>query len=278
MAQQTKQNTARPALPGILALGTALVLMVALMISLSTGRPAPTEPETTTAPTLAPNPYGPADFTYNEAGYLTCSAGNAVLGIDVSEFQQEIDWEQVKNAGIEYVMIRIGWRGQETGRIVEDSMAQANYAGAKAAGLKIGAYFFSQAITEQEAVAEAEFAMNAIRRWKLDMPLVYDWEYVGADARTGSMDPRLLTDCTKAFCDTVALGGYEPMIYFNSYQAEHLLYLEELTEYPFWLAMYTDQMDYPYAVDMWQYSCTGAVPGVPTDVDLNLWFPEFPKN
>ena len=91
MAQQTKQNTARPALPGILALGTALVLMVALMISLSTGRPAPTEPETTTAPTLAPNPYGPADFTYNEAGYLTCSAGNAVLGIDVSEFQQEID-------------------------------------------------------------------------------------------------------------------------------------------------------------------------------------------
>lgn len=278
MAQRTKQNTARPALPGILALGTALVLMIALMVSLSAGRPAPTEPETTAPPTLAPNPYSPGDFTYNEAGYLTCDAGEAILGIDVSEFQQEIDWAKVKSAGIEYVMIRIGWRGQEKGGLTEDTMAQANYAGAKAAGLKIGGYFFSQAITEQEAVAEAEFAMNIIRHWELDMPLVYDWEYVGADARTGNMDPRLLTDCTKAFCDTVALCGYEPMVYFNSYQAEHLLHLEELMDYPFWLAMYTDQMDYPYAVEMWQYSCTGSVPGVPTDVDLNLWFPEFPKN
>lgn len=273
MAQRTKENQTRPALPGILALATALVLMLALMVSMSAGRPAPTEPETTTEPTLAPNPYGPEDFTYDEQGFLTCAAGNAILGIDVSEHQYEIDWEQVKAAGIEYVMIRIGWRGQVLGKLTEDTMAQANYAGAKAAGLKVGAYFFSQAITEQEAVAEAEFAMNIIRHWELDMPLVYDWEQVDSGDRTADMDPRLLTDCTKAFCDTVALMGYEPMIYFNGYQAEHLLYLEELTAYPFWLAMYADRMDYPYAVDMWQYSCTGTVPGIETDVDLNLWFP-----
>lgn len=274
MAQRTKQNTVRPVLPGLLALVTALVLMAALLVSLNAGRPVPTEPETTAPPTVAPNPYSPGDFTYDDRGYLTCNAGTAILGIDVSEFQQDIDWEQVKAAGIEYVMIRIGWRGQEKGGLTEDTMAQTNYAGARAAGLKIGAYFFSQAITVQEAVAEAEFAMNAIRGWELDMPLVYDWEYVGADARTGNMDPRLLTDCTKAFCDTVALGGYEPMIYFNVYQSENLLYLEELTAYPFWLAQYADAMDYPYAVDMWQYSCTGQVPGIKTDVDLNLWFSE----
>lgn len=273
MAQRTKENKTRPMLPGILALATALVLMAALLVSLNTGRPEPTEPETTTSPTVAPNPYGPGDFTYDDQGFLTCTAGEAILGIDVSEHQQDIDWEQVKAAGIEYVMIRIGWRGQTQGKLTEDTMAQANYAGAKAAGLKIGAYFFSQSITEQEAIAEAEFAMSIIRSWELDMPLVYDWEYVGSEARTANMDPRLLTDCTMAFCETVALAGYEPMIYFNVYQSEQLLHLQELTAYPFWLAMYTDEMDYPYAVEMWQYSCTGRVPGIETDVDLNLWFP-----
>lgn len=273
MAQQTKQKTVRPVLPGILALATALLLMLTLLVSMNAGRPEPTEPETTAPPTVAPNPYGPGDFTYGENGYLTCTAGTAILGIDVSEHQQTIDWQQVKAAGIDYVMIRIGWRGQVLGKLTEDTMAQANYAGAKAAGLKVGAYFFSQAITEQEAVAEAEFAMNIIRHWELDMPLVYDWEQVESGDRTADMEPRLLTDCTKAFCDTVALAGYKPMVYFNPYQARNLLYLEELTAYPFWLAMYTDEMDYPYAVEMWQYSCTGSVPGIETDVDLNLWFP-----
>lgn len=273
MAQRTKENKTRPVLPGLLALATALVLMAALLVSLNAQRPEPTAPDTAAPPTVAPNPYNPEDFTYDDQGFLTCTAGEAVVGIDVSEHQQEIDWAQVKAAGVEFVMIRIGWRGQVQGKLAEDTMAQTYYAGAKAAGLKVGAYFFSQAITEQEAIAEAEFAMNIIRGWELDMPLVYDWEKVGSDDRTANMDPRLLTDCTKAFCDTVALRGYEPMVYFNVYQSEQLLYLPELTDYPFWLAMYSDRMDYPYAVDMWQYSCTGLVPGIETDVDLNLWFP-----
>lgn len=275
MAQRTKVHIPRPALPGLLALATAFVMMIVLMISLSVNRPVTSEPETTAPPTVPPSPFLPSDFTYNEDGYLTCSTGTAVLGIDVSEHQNDIDWEQVKAAGVDFVMIRIGWRGQTQGKLTEDTMAQINYAGAKAAGLKIGAYFFSQAITEQEAIAEAEFILHRIRDWEVDMPLVFDWEYVGEDARTSDMDPRRLTDCSIAFCETVALAGYEPMIYFNVYQSEHLLYLEELTQYPFWLAMYTDEMDYPYAVDMWQYSCTGQVAGIETDVDLNLWFPEF---
>ena len=240
MAQQTKRNTQTYLLPGILALASVLVIVLCMLISLE-AFPDPTEPtlpETTVPPTLVPNPYGPGDFTYDERGYLTCSAGTAIHGIDVSEHQQNIDWDQVKAAGIEFVMIRVGWRGQSTGALAEDAMAQTYYAGAKAAGLKIGAYFFSQAITEQEAVAEAEFAMNVLKNWKLDMPLVYDWEPVNNTDRTAAMDSRLLTACTQAFCDTVALAGYRPMVYFNPYQAEHLLHLEELTGYPFWLAMY----------------------------------------
>ena len=274
MAQRTKRNKTRPVLPGILALATALALMAAFLISLSGGAPEPTEPETTAPATVPPNPYGPEDFTYNDAGFLTCTAGLALTVIDVSEHQGLIDWEAVKASGIEYVMIRIGWRGQVQGVLNEDTLAQLNYQGAREAGLKIGAYFFSQAITEQEAVAEAEYAMNIIRNWKLDLPLVFDWEQVESGDRTADMDPRLLTDCTKAFCDTVALAGYQPMVYFNVTQGTYLLYLEELTAYPFWLAMYRDEMDYPYAVEMWQYSCTGTVPGIETDVDLNLWFPQ----
>lgn len=271
MALRTKSKHSR-ILPGILALATALVLLLTLMVSMNTGR-QPEEPPTAAAPTLPPNPYGPADFTYDERGYLTCTAGEAILGIDVSEHQNEIDWQQVKAAGIEYVMIRVGWRGQTEGKLSVDTMAQENYAGAKAAGLKVGAYFFSQAITAQEAVAEAEYAMNIIRSWQLDLPLVFDWEYVGSHTRTAGMTPRLLTDCTKAFCDTVALGGYQTMVYFNLSQSRDLLYLEELTDYPFWLAMYDDTMDYPYRVAMWQYSCTGSVPGIDGNVDLNLMFP-----
>lgn len=273
MAPQTTKKSSRPLLPGILALATALVLMLGLLISLNSTRPEPTEPETTAGPTFAPNPYGPEDFTYDDRGYLTCTKADAVLGIDVSEHQQDIDWAQVKDAGIEYVMIRVGWRGHTLGALAEDSMAQTYYAGAKAAGLKVGAYFFSQAVTEQEAVAEAEFAMNVIRDWALDLPLVCDWEFVDSTCRTGNMDARSVTDCVKAFCETVRLGGYQPMVYFNLYHARELLYLEELTDYPFWLAMYDSEMDYPYAVDQWQYTSTGTVPGIPGDVDLNLWFP-----
>ena len=267
-------KTFRALLPGILALATVLVLVVGLLIGLE--QPfAPTEPtlpETTEPTVLAPNPYGPGDFTYDDRGFLTCTAGTATLGIDVSEHQQDIDWEQVKAAGVEFVMIRVGWRGQTKGALEEDTMARRYYAGAKAAGLKVGAYFFSQAISEAEAVEEAEFVMNIIRKWDVEMPVVFDWEIVDSADRTCVVDADLLTRCTKAFCDAVTRGGYRPMIYFNPYQAENLLHLEELAAYPFWLAMYDDAMDYPYAVAMWQYSCTGQVPGIETDVDMNLWF------
>lgn len=262
---------------GILAL-IAGVLVLTLLISLIFGGPkapeeAPTEPtEEATLPPPEANPYDAADFDY-ENGYLTCIAGESIMGIDVSEFQHQVDWNAVKEAGVEYVILRVGFRGYSTGAVKADARALANYQGAKAAGLKIGVYFFSQAITSEEARAEANFLLGFTEGWDLQMPVVYDWEYIKAEARTGKMDARTLTDCTIAFCETIQAAGHTPMVYFNKNQGEKLLYLEELTDYPFWLAWYSDEMDYPYYVEMWQYTNKGEVPGIKGDVDVNIWMP-----
>lgn len=221
-------------------------------------------------PPLRENPYSPTDFRM-ENGYLTYTAGRSVLGIDVSEFQGTIDWAQVKGAGVEFVFIRVGWRGTESGSLNADKRAQEYYRGAKQAGLKVGAYFFSQAVSPWEAKEEADFALSVIEDWDLDLPLVYDWEYVSDTARTAKVDRRTLTDCTKAFCRQVEFAGYRPMVYFNASQALHLLHLEELTEFDFWLAQYQQGLDFQYRVDFWQYTGQGTVPGICVPVDVNLW-------
>ena len=227
--------------------------------------------EPTTGPTLPENPYGPLDFGF-EGDYLACFAGEYALGIDVSYWQGQIDWQQVKDAGIEYAIVRVGQRGSEQGTIAEDQMARQYYQEASAVGLKLGAYFFSQAISVEEAVEEANFVLDIIRDWHLEMPVVFDWEYYSDTARTANMDARTLTDCTIAFCDTIKSAGFTPMVYFNIEQARNLVHLEELTDYKFWLAMYDTSMTYAHKIDMWQYSCTGSVPGITGDVDLNLYF------
>jgi len=177
----------------------------------------------------------------------------------------------VKAAGMEFAMIRLGWRGNTEGNIGEDSTAAANYRGAKDAGMQVGGYFFSQAVTAEEAVEEAEFVLEMIKDWKMDLPIVFDWEDAGGTRPVG-MDPRTLTDCAKAFCQTIENAGYEAMVYTNWNQAFYDLYLEELAEYDLWLAMYEADMEFPYKIDMWQYSCTGSVPGVEGPVDLNIYF------
>lgn len=227
------------------------------------------KPTEETGPTAPPNPYGPVDFGW-ENHFKTCLSGESMAGIDVSEWQGDVDWTQVADAGVEYVMIRIGWRGSEEGLMFEDERFREYYDGASNAGLKIGAYFFSQAITVEEAQEEAAFALELLDGRALDLPLTFDWEQLNATDRTGDMDARTLTDCTIAFCEAVEQAGYEAMVYFNPDQASRLVYLGELTDYRFWLAMYTENMTYPYKVDMWQYTDQGTVPGIDVPVDLNL--------
>lgn len=253
------------------------VLLIVAILPKKTEEPIQTTVPTTTAePTLPPpeeNPYGPLDFQY-QGKYLTCLTGRSVLGIDVSAHQQQIDWQAVADAGVEFVMIRAGYRGYETGQLQEDVCAQRNYAGARQAGLLVGAYFFSQAVSPAEAREEAIFFLQIIRDWQLDMPAVYDWEHMGEDSRGARADARTVTECTRTFCQTVEAAGYVPMVYFNRHHAMDYLYLEELTEYPFWLALYSDRMTYPYRVEMWQYTEEGKVPGIEGFVDINLWLPE----
>ena len=190
-----------------------------------------------------------------------------------SDGDGEIDWDKVKQAGVEFAIIRVGGRNYSgDGEIYEDTNANKNSAGARAAGIKVGVYFFAQAINPEEAREEAEFVLEAIKDWEIQMPVVYDWEYVDETARTAELDARTLTDCTIAFCETVQKAGYEPMIYFNRDQSHKQMYMEELINFGFWLAMYDQVMDYPYKIDMWQYSCTGSVPGIAGDVDMNLYF------
>lgn len=272
---------------GICITVLVLVLILWVVIRIASGGFIIRKPDATTLPasqvppesteeTLPPppeNPFGPVDFDVDaETGEITMTSGSAMKGIDVSQWQGEIDWQQVRNSGVEFVFIRVGGRGTTEGRLYDDDMAQSYYEGATAAGLKVGAYFFSQSITVEEAVEEAQYLLNAVKDWQVQMPLVYDWEYIGQDARTRKMDSRTLTDMAKAFCDTIRDAGYEPMLYFGRNQSMEMMYLSELVDYPFWLAMYSTIMDYPYKIQMWQYTDQGTVPGISTNVDMNLLF------
>jgi GH25 family lysozyme M1 (1,4-beta-N-acetylmuramidase) len=200
---------------------------------------------------------------------------DTITGIDVSYYQKDIDWQQVKDFGIQFVIIRLGCRGYETGNLIVDKKVYEYLEGARSVGLKIGAYFYSQAINRAEAVEEALFCLDILDGFPLDMPVVYDWEYVSKEARTANMTGQTLMGCTIAFCETIKAGGYQPMVYFNPHMEKVYLDLAVLQKkgYPFWLAHYTDTMTFPYRVQMWQYSYTGNVPGIEGGVDLNIILP-----
>lgn len=220
---------------------------------------------------LEPNPYAPSDFAVLD-GYVTCTAGPARRGIDVSEHQKEIDWERVRDAGFDFAIIRIGYRGYSVGGIHADERARENLAGAKAAGLDVGVYFYAQAIDVREAAEEAAWCLDFLQGEQLDLPVVYDWEWAGHGTRTGSMDRETVTACFRTFCTAIEESGYQAMIYFNSHVARDLLDLQALAEYPFWLAQYREGLDFPHRVALWQYTETGSVPGIEGDVDIDLMF------
>ena len=297
METKQRKNISLTAMLVMVALVLAVLLIVVTVLSLpgvlrtetqetvmqqptEPATEAPTEPPTEPEPTLPPpeeNPFGYLDFQY-EGRYLKLREGESVTGIDVSSWQKEIDWEQVKASGVEFAMIRLGYRGYEKGTLAMDRYAIANLDGAIAAGLDVGVYFFSQALTPQEAEEEAYYVVENLEPYQeyITMPVVYDWEHVSdEDARSSDMrDPDILTDCTLAFLQTIEVAGYRPMVYFNRTQSWKYLNLEELKDYEFWLAAYTQRMDFPYKIQMWQYTNKGKVPGVEGDCDINIYFPD----
>lgn len=231
----------------------------------------PTAPLEPTVPQPEPNPYDAEDFVF-ENGFLTCTAAETMVGIDVSVHQGTIDWQQVAAAGVDFVMIRAAYRGYKYGQVNADDNALSNIQGAKDAGLLVGVYIYSQAINVAEAVEEAQFLLDMLEGVELDLPITFDWERFSDEARTANVSNRTVTDCAIAFCEAIRAGEREAMIYFNTTQALEELSLPELAEYPFWLAQYDTDMMFPYRVYMWQYSCTGSVPGISGNVDLNIGF------
>lgn len=253
---------------GIIAVAFLLVACAFLAAVALSQPPAPW--------TMPISPYGPEDFRQTEQ-FLACDTGAVAVGIDVSSHQGQIDWQQVASAGVKYAFVRIGYRGYGNGAMALDTKAADNLRGAKDAGLLVGAYFFSQAIDVAEAEEEASFAVENLKNIgvTLDLPLVYDWEYVSETARTAQMDRQTLTACTLAFCRAVAAEGYDPMIYFNTSQGRDLLDLEKLERYPWWLAKYDLSAEFLCRVDLWQYTNQGAVPGITVPVDINLMFLDY---
>lgn len=196
-------------------------------------------------------------------------------GIDVSAFQGDIDWEKVAADGISFAIIRAGFRGYGTaGSIHEDDNARKNIEGALDAGLDVGVYFYSQAITPEEAKEEAEFVLDIIKDYEIALPVVFDWENEpDVGMRTDNLDGTVLTQCAVTFCETVKLAGYLPAVYFNLTDAYVRYDLDKIKDYTFWYAQHEGEFpNFYYEYSIWQYSDSGKVDGIDGNVDLNICF------
>lgn len=199
------------------------------------------------------------------------------LGIDVSYFNNTIDWNAVKNDGIEFAIIRVGGRGWSSGLLYDDTQSYENLANAKAAGIKIGVYFYSTAINVEEAIQEASLAIQNLHGIPLDMPIYFDTENSGdyPYGRSDTLPPDQQTEIARAFCDTVINSGYRAGVYSGLYYFyEHINY-GALTNYNIWLANYTRNYALPNFAgryDMWQFTDSGKVNGIHGYVDMNVIF------
>lgn len=218
------------------------------------------------------------DFAADENGVVTYTGTQFRVqqGVDVSYYQGEIDWNAVAASGVEFAYIRAGYRGYVDGGIIRDERLDANAAAARAAGLEIGLYFFSQAVSPEEAEEEAEWLLEAAQDFDVSLPFVFDWE---AQAGTGESTPRTsgmlggeITACAAAFCATIREAGYTPCVYANRWQGYYDYDLSQLSDAELWISAPGNWDDFYYAHAIWQYSYEGQVPGISTAVDRNLRF------
>lgn len=216
----------------------------------------------------------PENFVETEDGEMQYVENGAVTshkGIDVSKYQGEIDWPAVKADGVEYAFIRLGLRGYESGKLVLDEFFEQNIRGANASGVKAGVYFFTQAVTEEEAREEAAFVIENLAGYEVPYPVVFDVEMiVGANGRANNLTMQERTDITIAFCEAVKAAGYTPMIYGNVKCFTRLLDMTRLEDYEKWYAFYDNYMYMPYLVSCWQYTEKGQVDGIKGNVDMNI--------
>lgn len=232
---------------------------------------------TTTWPTSS----GASTFRHNS---VNTTGRNLITGIDVSYHNGSINWNKVKAAGIEFVIIRAGYRGTSTGSLNKDTQFDNYIQGAQAAGLKVGVYFFSQALTRAEAQAEASYTLDIINGYQLDLPVAFDYEdYSGGRLTNANLSKTKKTNIALTFCKAVENAGYPAMVYANSSWFYSQLDAETIGKsYMLWMARYNtysyeESADsgssmYPGQIDIWQCTSTAQVSGISTNVDLDYWY------
>ena len=204
-------------------------------------------------------------YTFNGDGSLNTGT---VMGIDISKHNGNIDWNAVKNSGVQYVILRCGYRGSASGVLVEDQKFKRNIQGATAAGLKVGIYFFSQAVNEVEAVEEASMTLSLIKNYRITYPVYIDVE--SANGRADGISKAARTSVINAFCQTIRNSGYTPGLYANKNWLTEKINTGALGGCKIWLAQYVAAPTYGGRYEMWQYSSRGSIAGIKGNVDLNV--------
>lgn len=265
----------------LICLLLALAAVLALLLREFRNQTAQPEPEPYVSVSVEPSLPGSglsAQYFGESDGYKTYVSDTitAKLGADLSSHQGTIDWAALSQSPVDFVILRAGYRGYGDGSINIDEAFAANIAAARSAGLGVGVYFFSQALSTEEAQAEAHTVLSLLGDYQIDYPIYYDWEPISDDsARTATISSSEITACAKAFCSVIQEAGYKAGVYFNLAMAQDYYHLIDLKDYEFWLAEYRDTPSYPYTFGMWQYTNEGTVPGVSTAVDLNLCFKAY---
>ena len=210
-----------------------------------------------------------SDFLYYEDDKYTSK-----VGIDVSDYQGDIDWEAVKKTGVEFAFIRVGGRGYGSGLIYEDENFKQNLKGAKKAGIDVGVYFYSMAINPEEAIDEAYFVRDMLRGTKLDLPVIFDYEDVNDEHRTQDLDRYEKTDVAIAFMTKIQDFGYDTMVYANPNWLRNHYDVYRLLNFDIWLAHYNDVPSTNFKFDIWQYTSSGHVDGIEGRCDMNIMLVE----
>lgn len=208
-----------------------------------------------------------------EAKWVPNGEVSSKKGIDVSKFQGKINWRKVANDGVDFAYIRLGYRGYGSGKLVTDETYEYNIENCNAAGIDTGVYFFTEAISEREAIEEADYVLENIRGHQVDLPIVIDVEEsASANSRSKDLTQEERTKIVLAFCNRIKEAGHEAMIYGNSKSMMLMMDIEQLEEYDKWFAYYKYPLRFPYKMRMWQYTAKGEVDGIKGDVDMNIAF------
>ncbi len=230
------------------------------------------------------NTYKPDDFQDVGNGVITYEGGESYVGINVNSKAGEIDWAKVAECGVDFAMIRVGYREKTNGNIVMDTNFQTNITGAIDAGLPVGVYFYSKAVTNDEADKEATFVLEQIRGYNVTYPIAFFWEYdtgddgsVDQSSRTVQCNGDQVTGFIDTFCNKVEMAGFTACYYATKTMAYDKLDLSKLTNYDLWYAEYRSKPSFYYDFGMWQYTEEGNVPGISNSVPITLALKKYSK-